>query len=141
MNKSKSFIKKNSQLFLFLLFFRLLFPLLFSSYVHAPCAHYKERKRQGCIILNEFVVVDVVQLAFAALFKQDSVRFFSLSFSSSLLPPFFFSSFLSAQIHAPGAHHKERNRQVCILIIINKFVFDFPCFVLSFCIFPFRFLC
>ena len=96
MNKSKSFIKKNPQLFGFLLFFRLLFPLLFSSYVLAPCGLYNKRKRQVCITLNEFVVVDVVHLAFAALFKQDSVRFFSLSFSSSLLPPIFFSSFLSA---------------------------------------------
>ena len=50
MNKSKSFTKTFSQLFLFLLFFH----LLFSSYVHAPCAHYRERKRQVCIILNEF---------------------------------------------------------------------------------------
>ena len=88
MNKSKSFIKKKSQLFLFLVFFRLLFPLLFSSYVHAPCAHYKERKRQGCIILNEFVVVDVVHLAFAALLKQDGVRFF-LSLNFVVFSPFF----------------------------------------------------
>ena len=82
MNKSKLFTKTFSQLFLFLLFFR----LLFSSYVHVPCAHYRERKRQVCIILNEFV--DVVHLAFAALLKQD---FFSVSFSSSF--PHFFSSF------------------------------------------------
>ena len=81
MNKSKSFTKTFSQLFLFLLFFH----LLFSSYVHAPCAHYRERKRQVCIILNEFFVVDVVHLAFAALLKQD----FSLSYFRHLFPIFF----------------------------------------------------
>ena len=79
MNKSKSFTKTFSQLFLFLLFFH-----LFSSYVHAPCAHYRERKRQVCIIFNEFVVV-VVHLAFAALLKQD----FSLSYFRHLFPIFF----------------------------------------------------
>ena len=84
MNKSKSFTKTFSQLFLFLLFFH----LLFSSYVHAPCAHYRERKRQVCIILNEFFVVDVVHLAFAALLKQD----FSLSHFRHLFPIFFFFS-------------------------------------------------
>ena len=87
MNKSKSFNKTFSQLFLFLLFFH----LLFSSYVHAPCAHYRERKRQVCIILNEFFVVDVVHLAFAALLKQD----FSVLFSS-YFPQFFFQFFFSA---------------------------------------------
>ena len=62
-SKKHQWIKANRSLktvlsfFLFLLFFRLLFPLLFSSYVHAPCAHYKERKRQVCITLNEFVVM------------------------------------------------------------------------------------
>ena len=81
MNKSKSFTKTFSQLFLFLLFFH----LLFSSYVHAPCAHYRERKRQVCIILNEFFVVDVVHLASAALLKQD----FSLSYFRHLFPIFF----------------------------------------------------
>ena len=84
MSKSKSFTKTFSQLFLFLLFFH----LLFSSYVHAPCAHYRERKRQVCIILNEFFVVDVVHLAFAALLKQD----FSLSHFRHLFPIFFFSA-------------------------------------------------
>ena len=87
MNKSKSFTKTFSQLFLFLLFFH----LLFSSYVHAPCAHHRERKRQVCIILNEFFVVDVVHLAFAALLKQD----FSLSYYRHLFPIFFFFFFFS----------------------------------------------
>ena len=91
MNKSKSFTKTFSQLFLFLLFFH----LLFSSYVHAPCAHYRERKRQVCIILNEFVVVDVVHLAFAALLKQD----FSLSHFRHLFPIFFFSFFFFSFLH------------------------------------------
>ena len=84
-------LKKILSFFFSLSFFRLPSPLLFSSYVHAPCAHYKEKKRQVCIILNEFVVVVVVvHLALAALLKQDGVRFFfflSLSFSSSSPPP------------------------------------------------------
>ena len=81
--------------FFFLSFFRLPSPLLFSSYVHAPCAHYKEKKRQVCIILNEFVVV--VHLALAALLKQDGVRFFFFSLSLFFVVPpppllfFFFS--------------------------------------------------
>ena len=81
--------------FFSLSFFRLPSPLLFSSYVHAPCAHYKEKKRQVCIILNEFVVV--VHLALAALLKQDGVRFFfllSLSLFRRPPPPSFFSSSL-----------------------------------------------
>ena len=83
-------LKKFLSFFFSLSFFRLPSPLLFSSCVHAPCAHYKDKKRQVCIILNEFVVV-VVHLALAALLKQDGVRsssfFFSLSFSSSSPPP------------------------------------------------------
>ncbi len=100
MNKSKSFNKIILSFFFFffsLSLFRLPSPLLFSSYVHAPCAHYKEKKRQVCIILNKFVVV-VIHLALAALLKQDGVRFFffSLSLFRRLPPPphphpFFFS--------------------------------------------------
>ena len=81
-------LKKFLSFFFSLSFFRLPSPLLFSSYVHAPCAHYKEKKRQVCIILNEFVVV-VVHLALAALLKQDGVRssfFLSLSLFRRLPP-------------------------------------------------------
>ena len=85
MNKSKSFNK----IILILLFFSLspffvfLPPFFCPHMFHAPCAHYKEKKRQVCIILNKFVVV-VVHLALAALLKQDGVRFFFFSFFLSL---------------------------------------------------------
>ena len=82
--KANRSLKKILSFFCFFPFFIFFSPLLFSSYVHAPCAHYRERKRQVCIILNEFVVVDV-HLAFAALLKLD----FSVSFLSSF-PHFFF---------------------------------------------------
>ena len=115
MNKSKSFTKTFSQLFLFLLFFH----LLFSSYVHVPCAHYRERKRQVCIIL----ICCCWCCSFGFCYFAQTGKKKNLSHFRHLSPFLFFSAY----IHAPSAHHKERNRQVCIRIIINKFVFDFTC--------------